>query len=79
MIDMEVAEPNKIEIGKTRARLGEAQKRAASGINQYACSAVNPYDIARSCAVVVGNWPARTQHLQRDTLSRRAGDWCSNR
>jgi hypothetical protein len=67
MIGMEMTQTHEIQSYKIRARFTEAQKRPATGIDEHARNAIDPQDVARRCACIIGDRAAGAEDLQGHT------------
>ena len=69
---MEMTQADKLEIIEIAARFTEAQETATASVNEYTRLAVDPDDIGRGRAAVIGDGSARPQYLQGHAFGRRA-------
>ena len=66
-----MAQADKVELGEIRPGLAEADKTAAAHVDQCARLAVNPNDVGRRGASIVGYGSARPEYLDGNPFARR--------
>src|SRR5581483_5019109 len=70
MIDVQVREQDEVEILQLRTRFAEAQRGAASSIDQQARFAIAPDQVAAAGALVLNFRSTRAEHLKFHPFSR---------